>query len=98
MVDLKIQSTLIDDILNERGSRYGNYLDQATISMELRRCMDFWISEKKTNLAPDQVDALTMLTVKISRIINGDPNYADNWRDIAGYATLVADRLEGKTR
>ncbi len=28
----------------------------------------------------------------------GDPNYADSWVDIAGYAKLVADRLEGVER
>ena len=88
----------VDEILNERGSRYGNYLEQATISTELRRCMDFWVREKGTKFAADQQDALVMIAVKISRIINGDPDYADNWRDISGYATLVADRLEGKSR
>lgn len=88
----------IGTILNERGGRYGNYLEQATISNELRRCIDFWVREKDTKLAPDQTDALIMMSVKISRIINGDPDYADNWRDIAGYATLVAERLEGKKR
>lgn len=87
-----------NEILQERGSRYGNYLEQTTISGELRRCIDFWVKEKGTKLAHDQADALIMMAVKVSRIINGDPDYADNWRDIAGYATLVADRLEGKSR
>lgn len=87
-----------EDILKERGSRYGNYLEQTTISGELRRCMDFWTKEKGTKLAHDQADALIMIAVKISRIINGDPDYADNWRDISGYAALVAARLEGETR
>ena len=32
------------------------------------------------------------------RIVNGDQHYADSWIDIAGYAKLVADRLEGITR
>lgn len=39
-------------------------------------------------------EALEMIAHKIARICNGDPNYADNWVDIAGYATLVANRLE----
>ena len=30
---------------------------------------------------------------KIGRILSGDPNYADNWHDIQGYAKLVEDRL-----
>ena len=42
----------------------------------------------------DQREALEMIAHKIARILNGDPNYADNWIDIAGYATLVANRLE----
>jgi hypothetical protein len=46
----------------------------------------------------DQAEALDMIFHKIGRILNGDPNYADSWIDIAGYAKLVADRLEGKVR
>ena len=87
-----------EEILADRGNRYGNYLEQTTISGELRRCMDFWVKEKGTKLAHDQADSLVMIAVKISRIINGNPDYPDNWRDIAGYATLVAERLEGKAR
>lgn len=44
---------------------------------------------------PDQIECLEMIAHKIGRILNGDPNYGDSWRDISGYATLVADRLEG---
>ncbi len=39
-----------------------------------------------------------MIAHKLARICNGDPDYGDSWRDIAGYATLVADRLEGVSR
>ena len=27
------------------------------------------------------------------KILNGDPNYVDNWHDIIGYAKLIEDRL-----
>jgi hypothetical protein len=47
-----------------------------------------------SKLAPDQREALAMIANKLGRILNGDPNYADSWMDIAGYAKLVADRLE----
>ena len=43
-------------------------------------------------------EALFMIAHKIGRIVNGDPWYADSWVDIAGYAKLVADRLEGIER
>jgi hypothetical protein len=36
-----------------------------------------------------------MICHKISRIANGDPNYADSWDDIAGYAKLVSDYIAG---
>jgi hypothetical protein len=88
----------VNEILDDRGKRYGNYLMQAEISQNLNDMILDALLERGKNLAPDQYDALAMIAVKISRIVNGDPDYADNWRDIAGYATLVADRLDGKER
>ena len=86
----------INDTLDERGKRYGNYLRQTEISNDLRtRMMN---TPGWENLEVDQEDALTMIAVKISRILNGTPDYSDNWWDIAGYATLVADRLDGNER
>jgi hypothetical protein len=87
-----------DKILADRGSRYGNYLEQATLCSGIRWHVLGTIERRGMEIAPDQHDALYMISVKLSRIANGDPNYADNWRDIAGYATLVADRLEDKSR
>lgn len=81
----------IESTLDERGKRYGNYLSQTEISAGIK----FVIRESPgyERLAPDQEDALEMIAVKVSRILNGDPDYADNWTDIAGYATLVSNRL-----
>lgn len=50
-------------------------------------------SPKWRSLDPDQKEALEMIVHKIGRILNGDPDYADSWHDIAGYAKLVEDRL-----
>ena len=86
----------INDTLEERGKRYGNYLRQTEISNDLRtRMMNTPGGEA---MEVDMEDALTMIAVKISRILNGDPFYSDNWVDISGYATLVADRLNGNER
>jgi len=46
----------------------------------------------------DQREALDMICHKIARIVNGNPDYADSWTDIAGYATLVAERLENDSK
>lgn len=83
----------IDATLKERGTRYGNFLSHATITIELKKVADFWIEANDKHLAPDQLEALDMIFHKVGRILNGDPNYADSWIDIAGYAKLVADRL-----
>lgn len=87
-------ATSTTDTLTERGTRYGNYMNQTLISRNIRSAMKL----DTVILMSDQEDALTMIAVKISRIVNGDPDYADNWADIAGYATLVKDRLEGNER
>jgi hypothetical protein len=44
-------------------------------------------------LTPVQKQALTVIADKIARVLSGDPDYADNWHDIQGYAKLEEDRL-----
>ena len=84
----------VDDILNERHQTYGAFMDVAAVATALRAV----IRDRRPDLMPDQEEALHMICSKISRIVNGDFNHIDSWRDIAGYATLVADRLEGRSR
>lgn len=83
----------IHKILEERGKNYGDFKQQAVISQALKSTM-FMSSCGRVNLNPSQIEALEMIFVKIARILNGNPNYKDNWVDIAGYATLVANILE----
>lgn len=85
-----------ESILAERGSRYGTFAGHASISQKLKAVMTDELSVRGKDLADDQYEALDMIAHKIARIINGDPDYADSWDDIAGYAKLVADRLQGK--
>ena len=88
----------IDAILNERGSRYGNFFDHATITYQLKEIAHEFAAKRGKTFAHDQCEALDMIFTKLGRILNGDPNHVDSWTDIAGYATLVADRLQGKVR
>lgn len=85
----------IEQTLQERGSRYGKFTGHAKVTQELKRVLWNTLADKP-KLADDQQEALDMICHKLGRIINGDPNYADSWHDIAGYAQLVADRLNGK--
>lgn len=90
--------TSIDQTLNERGARYGTFAGHAEIAQKLKALLHHYEAVRGCDLDPDQREALEMIAHKIARILNGDPNYADSWVDIAGYAKLVADRLEGVER
>lgn len=83
--------TSINETLAVRETRYGEYIDVATIAQNIKFVMQQ--TANWNSLEPDQMESLDMIANKIGRILNGDPNYDDSWHDIAGYATLVAERL-----
>lgn len=82
----------ISETLKERGSNYGDFKRQGAFAQILKDEMR--VHPNWDNLSGSQREALEMIQHKISRIINGNPNYADNWHDIAGYATLIEKELE----
>jgi len=86
-------SASLSDTLAERGKRYGEFKGHAEITMDIKRIITNACADRHQVLWDDQTEALHMIAHKIGRILNGDPNYADSWIDIAGYAQLVADRL-----
>mgnify|MGYP001384283473 CR=1 FL=1 len=84
----------IDNTLAERGSRYGEFCDNARVSQEIKRVMKS--GTNSNDLRDTQREALEVIAAKIARIVNGDADYIDNWHDIIGYAKLVEDELEGE--
>lgn len=91
----------ITEILHERGTRYGVFMNQARIAQSLHVVLEQGMKltgKSRFSFAPDQLEAVNMIVNKLARIYNGDPHYSDSWRDIAGYATLVADRLDNDTQ
>ena len=91
-------STDLDNVLADRGSRYGQFTGHAALTQDLKSIIASYLAVRAKTLEPDQQEALDMICHKIGRIVNGDANYADSWVDIAGYAKLVSDRLEGTAR
>jgi hypothetical protein len=77
--------------LEERGTRYGKFEHQAEYADAIN--VIYESSPNWKEMAPDQREGLRIIANKIGRILNGDPDYADSWHDIAGYATLVDKRL-----
>ena len=77
--------------LAERGKRYGEFRDHAQITQGIKFAMQRvgnW-----DHLSDMHREALEMIAHKIGRILNGDPDYADSWHDIAGYAQLVENEI-----
>lgn len=86
----------IEATLDERGSRYGDFSDHACVAQALQNVMRTPFNDDSRGwptLSDVQKQALTVIADKIARILSGDPNYADNWHDIQGYAKLAEDRL-----
>lgn len=79
-------------LLTERGSVHGDWLSQARCTSAIKAAMGG--GNNYYTLPPEQREAIDMIAVKLGRILCGDPNHADHWRDIAGYATLAANALE----
>jgi hypothetical protein len=88
----------IDAILGKRGEQYGSFMQSADTVVRIKSIMHNAVARNNVHLYPDQLQALDMIATKISRIVHGNPNHLDSWIDIAGYATLVADRIQGKVR
>ena len=81
----------IDATLAERGGQYGSFADLANVAVDLKRIVA--ATPGWARMAPDQREATRIILNKFARMLNGDPDYRDNWHDIVGYAKLVDDRM-----
>jgi hypothetical protein len=89
-----MQESNINKTLAARGAKYGTLAANGVTSQNLKNTMrkaPGWC-----NLTADKQEALDMIQHKISRILNGDPEYNDNWHDICGYAKLVEDEINAQ--
>lgn len=91
----KDEGMAIENTLDERKERYGDFAVNAGIAQDMKEAMRAdrmrWGGLSRTHQ-----QALDMICDKISRILSGDPNYKDNWHDIQGYAKLAEDACDAK--
>ena len=92
------RSTDVDRVIDMRGLDYGKFKDGAALMQGIKRQMAQHAQKHDKLFADDQWEALEMIVHKIGRIVNGNPDAVDHWIDIAGYAKLISDRLEGIER
>ena len=81
-------------ILEEREVTHGDFEMKSIWIQEIMENLVELYSWK--DMSADQRESIHMILVKLSRILYGDPNYADHWDDIAGYANLISERLNKK--
>ena len=98
MVPMPAWSSNVDRTLDARAENYGKFKDGAELMQAIKRRMADHAARHDKTFADDQWEALEMIVHKIGRIVNGNPDVVDHWVDIAGYATLIADRLDGNPR
>jgi hypothetical protein len=84
---------IIELIIN-RQATHGRYGVQAAMAQKIRGILQD--APNWDRLEPTQKESLHMIVVKISRILCGNPQCIDHWRDVGGYAELVVKELEGR--
>lgn len=80
----------VEQTIAERQVTYGSFADNATVAQELKAVLAL----SPARLSNAQLEALDQICSKLSRIVSGDPNYIDSWRDISGYCNRVIEILE----
>ena len=82
----------IDAMLEERGKRYGGYVNHADVTQAIKAAVATGMNW--TTLPPYMRETFDMVAHKMGRILNGDPKYLDSWDDMIGYIKLVIQELE----
>lgn len=78
-------------LITERPLTHGDFTDTSAVIQATKR---LWHGNPGWEKLSDvQRECFDMIAHKIGRALCGDPNHADHYADIAGYATLVADRV-----
>jgi len=84
----------VNETLQQRKKTHGRFEINAIASQSLKNVIH---NHACVVLSLVQNEALDAICAKIARIITGDPNHADSWHDVAGYATLVENIINEET-
>jgi hypothetical protein len=81
-----------EELLAERQKTHGEYAEHARCTQTILRALQ---AERGYSALSDmQKETLHMIAHKMGRIVTGNPDIADHYDDIAGYAKLISQRLE----
>ena len=79
-------------ITQVRHKTHGDFGDNAYVSQRLK---DVLHRPTWNALTDVQKEAVDMICLKLSRIVSGKSGEKDHWVDIAGYADLARQEIEG---
>lgn len=82
----------MNSIINEREKTHGPFV---TVAAKAQQLKDMIQGGKNWDEMDDvQRESLQMIASKIARILAGNHDEVDHWRDISGYAELVVRELD----
>lgn len=84
----------VKEILKQRGTTYGSFEENAIVAKQLKAVLHEAVGWEE--MEPHKQEALEHICTKISRIVTGNSNYADNWADVQGYAALIEQIIKDK--
>jgi hypothetical protein len=84
----------VNETLAERHKTHGDFRDVAELAQGLKLLMHQ--SKNWERMSDVQREGIEMNLHKLARIGSGNPDEPDHWKDIAGYAMCVHDRLPGR--
>ena len=79
-------------LLDERETTHGPFMATAAKAQQLKDAMQG--GKNWGELDDIQREALQMIASKIARILSGNHDEIDHWRDVAGYANLAVRELK----
>jgi hypothetical protein len=84
----------MDAMLEEKNAIHGDFTQDATTAQALKYVMRQ--GKNWEEMPPWMREALEQMQTKVARILAGDFNHPDHWKDLQGYPRLVETRLETK--
>ena len=82
----------VKQILDERPKTHGDFTDGARFTQSVLQLAATMPGYSRATAV--HKEGFHMIVHKLQRILAGDPDFAEHWHDVAGYANLVADRCE----
>ena len=79
----------MNKLLEERKKTHGDFKVNAAVCQDLKK-----ILHRNVLIGYIEKEALDNIAQKLARIVAGNPQEPDHWRDICGYSQLVLNFLE----